>query len=139
MTSGKKLAKEYSDRVDKWIAEREQQKDWAEYERAGKINRAVLCAELDFGRSVITQNPAVRAALKEAEQRWFDLRDETKAGQEAARERSEKAAATVSQAASKLRDEVALLKAENQLLRKRLSKFEVLAEVLAETGRTPRI
>lgn len=139
MTSGKKLAKEYSDRVEKWITEREQQKDWAEYERGGKINRAVLCAELDFGRSVITQNPAVNSALKEAEQRWFGLRDETKAGHEAARERSEKATATVSQAASKLRDEVALLKAENQLLRKRLSKFEVLAEVLAETGRTPRI
>jgi len=139
MTSGKKLAKEYSERVEKWIAEREQQKDWAEYKRAGKINRAVLCAELDFSRSVFSQNPAVKTALVQAEERWFGLRDVTKAGHEAARERSEKAAATVSQAASKLRDEVALLKAENQLLRKRLAQYEVLAEVLAETGRTPRI
>lgn len=139
MASGKKLAKEYSDRVEKWIAEREQQKDWAEYERAGKINRAVLCDELDFSRSVFSQNPAVKRALAQSEERWFGLREETKAGHEAARERSEKAAATVSQAASKLRDEVALLKAENQLLRKRLAHYEVLAEVLAETGRIPRI
>jgi len=139
MTNCKKLAKDYSDRVVTWVAEREEKKDWAEYERAGKINRAVLCAELDFGRSVVSQNPAVKIALREAEGRWFTDREETKAGHEAARERSEKAAATVSQAASKLRDEVALLKAENQLLRKRLAQYEVLAEVLAETGRAPRI
>jgi len=137
MANGRELAQEYVQRVTAWIAEREQQNDYAEYERAGKVNRAALCAELDFGRSVLAQNPVVKEALTEAERRWFGGDEETKAGHEAARVRAERSAAPVSQTASKLQDDVARLKAENQLLRKRLAKYEILAEVLAETGRMP--
>lgn len=138
MANGRELAQEYAQRVTAWIAEREQQNDYAEYERAGKVNRAALCAELDFGRSVLAQNPAVKEALVAAERRWFSRDEETRASHEAARERAEKATATASQAATKLQDDVARLKAENLLLRKRLAKYEVLQQVLSETGRAPR-
>ena len=138
MASGREIAKVYAARVEEWIAERDAAQDYLDYERDGKVNRAELCAELDFGRSVVSQNPNVRELLQEAECRWYEPRNTTRKAQEAARERAESKATRTSRELSIALDEAAKLKAENTLLRKRLQKFEMLDQILIETGRLPR-
>ena len=138
MSSRRELAQEYAERVDRWIAERDLCGDYLEYERGGKINRGALCAELDFSRSVINQNPAVRAALASAEQRWFGGSQEDTQAHEAARERSEKRAAQRASDVSRLEDEDAKLKAENALLRKQLERYAAIDAVIQQTGLAPR-
>ena len=139
MPSGRKLAEEYAARVESWITERDARGDYEDYQRDRKVNRAALCAELDFGRSVLTQNPSVKAQLLEAEQRWYG-HGETKANQayDAARERAERKSSLASRELSAALDENAKLRAENALLRRRLRKYETLEEILTETGRLPR-
>ena len=137
MPSGRDLAKRYADRLQQWIAERDALEDFAGYERQGKVNRAALCAELDFGRSVVNQNPAVRQRLSDAEKRWYGTGGSRQAS-EAARERAESRATRTQRELSNAHDQVAKLKAENVLLRERLRKYETLEDVLVETGRLPR-
>ena len=139
MPSGRKIAEEYAARVRDWIAERDAQGDYEDYQRDRKVNRTTLCAELDFGRSVLTQNPNVKAQLLEAEQRWYG-HGEKKANQDhdAARERAERKSTLTSRELSTALDENAKLRAENAHLRRKLRKYETLEEILAETGRLPR-
>ena len=138
MASGRELAKDYAARVQAWVAERDAAHDYLEYERGGKVNRAELCAELDFGRSVVSQNPTVRECLREAESRWYGPRETSSRAHDAARERAESKSNRSLHELSKTLDDVAKLKAENALLRKRLKKYEALEEILIETGRIPR-
>ena len=138
MASGRHLAKQYAERVNRWVAERDAKQDYLEYERGGRVNRAALCAELDFGRSVVSQNPAVREALNDAERRWYGTSAPTPAAHAAARDRAENKSMRTSRELSSAQDQVARLTAENALLRKRLKKYEALDEILIETGRMPR-
>lgn len=138
MSSRRQLAQAYAGRVEQWIAERDQCGDYLEYERNGKVNRGALCAELDFSRSVVNQNPAVKAALTSAEQRWFGGGQADTWAHEAARERSEKRAAQRASDVSRLEDEVAKLKAENALLRKQLERYAAMDAVIQQTGLAPR-
>ena len=139
MASGKQLGKDHADRVRAWIAERDAIGDCLEYERGGKVNRTALCAELDFARSVTIQNPAVRASLLEAEGRWYGIRQAGTAAQDAARERAEHRSVRLQRALNQALDENARLKSEISLLREKLKKYGVLDEMLAETGRIPRV
>lgn len=137
MVSGRDVGRLYADRVRQWIAERDGLQDFMEYERGGKVNRAALCTELDFGRSVVSQNPAVRQALGAAEQRWYGPGLSARAS-DAARERAERQSTRVQRELGNAREQIAKLKAENVLLRERLGKYEALEEILVETGRLPR-
>lgn len=137
-SSGQQKAQEYAQRVWAWVAQREAANDFLEYERNGKINRQALCSELDFGRSVVSQNPAVRSALEDAEQRWFGPKQSDVKAHQAALERSERRVAKSNNNVNKLLDQITKLSAENALLRKQLQKYEVMSEILAETGFVPR-
>lgn len=138
MSNGQQKAQQYADRVQKWIAERDAHGDYPEYERSNKVNRAALCDELDFSRSVVNQNPAVKAALAEAEKRWYGEKELDTKAHEAARERSEKRANQRSADVSKLEDVIAKLKAENSTLRKQLERYSAMDEVIQKTGMAPR-
>ncbi|WP_261844257.1 DUF6262 family protein [Aliamphritea ceti] len=137
--NGKQKGKLYAERVENWIAQRDKAGDFHEYNNGGKINRAALCAELDFSRSVTTQNLTVRDFLDKAEKRWFGEKEKTDSkAHEAARERSEKRANQRASEVSKLEDEIAKLKAENATLRKQLERFSAIDEVIQQTGMAPR-
>lgn len=138
MSSGQQKAQENVQRLTQWIAERDQQGDFNEYERQGKINRQALCSELDFSRSVVTQNPRVKKLLGEAESRWFNHKQQDSKAHEAARERSEKRVAEVNADVSRLQDEIARLKAENAALRRTLEKYAAMDEIIQSTGYAPR-
>ncbi|GHE73627.1 hypothetical protein GCM10019059_36480 [Camelimonas fluminis] len=139
MSSRRELALEYVKRVKRWISERDQCGDYREYQRSGKVNRGALCAELDFSRSVINQNPAVKAALISAEQRWFAGDQQNTQAHEAALERSEKRVAQHASDISRLEDQIAKLKAENTFLRKQLERYAAMDAVIQQTGVAPRL
>ena len=139
MASGKRLGKNHAERVQAWIAERDAMGDYREYERGGKVHRTILCAELDFARSVTTQNPAVRASLLEAERRWYGTPHGSTDAHDAARDRAEHKSVRLQRALNRALDENARLKSEISLLREKLKKYGVLDEILAETGRIPRV
>lgn len=138
MSSRRQLAKEYAERVSKWISERDLYGDYSEYERGGKVNRGALCAELDFSRSVINQNPAVKAALAEAEKRWFGDNHSDAKALKAALGRSEKRAEQRISDVNRLEDQIAKLKAENTLLRRQLERYAAMDAVIQQTGLVPR-
>ena len=138
MSNGQQQARENVQRLTAWIAERNVQKDYGEYERQGKINRQALCVELDFGRSVVNQNPTVRALIEEAESVWYGAKEQDKKAHEAARERSETRVAKTNMEVSRLMDELARVKAENSDLKARLRKYAAIEQVMQQTGMLPR-
>lgn len=65
MANGQQLAAANLERFESWSAEREVTGDWAEYIRQGQLNRTEGDVECGFAKSVLRQNPAVKAALEE--------------------------------------------------------------------------
>ena len=131
--NGQQIAKENVAKIETWIAERDTARDWEEYEYQGKINRTVISAELDFAKSVCTQNKQVRSLLNEAEERWFGWKEISKASHDAARERAEKHSTSISSSNSKLTLRVAELEAENRQLRQELRAYRE-QQALVESG-----
>jgi len=76
--------------------------------------------------------------LENAEQRWYGAKQNDVKAHQAAVERSERRVAKSNNDVNKLLDQIAKLSAENALLRRQLSKYEVMSEILAETGYVPR-
>jgi hypothetical protein len=122
--SGQQVGQDNKTKVEHWVAERNQVRDWDEYASKGRINRSVVAAELDFGRSVTTQNPEVRKLLEDADKLWFKSEATTKATQEASIERSQELLGKASTANNKLAVRVAELEAENRQLRHKLSAYK---------------
>lgn len=121
--NGQQIAQENVGKVEAWIAERDATRDWDEYGYNGKINRTTIATELDFAKSVCTQNKRVKTLLNEAEQRWFARKEISKASHDAARERAEKHSASVSSNNNTMSLRIAELEAENRQLRKELKGF----------------
>ena len=129
--NGQQLAAENVTRVETWIRERNTHRDWHEYEYKGRINRRTLAAELDFARSVCTQNLAVRSLLESAEKLWFGSGAEDRVAHEAARERAEKRSGREAAANSQLIRRIAELEAEVHELRKQLAVFKRQQELVS--------
>lgn len=131
--SGRQLAVQNVALVESWICERNERRDWHEYEFNGRINRRVLADELSFARSVCTQNRAVKALIEAAEGIWFASGGRERAGQEAALERAEKRTKRMASSNSALARRVAELEAENHALRRQLEMFKQ-QQALIEAG-----
>jgi hypothetical protein len=108
----------------------------------GRLSRTEICRECQFARSVLTQNPRVKALLEQLEDRLRGV------GILPMRVPSDKAAPLRAngqmqsladcERVKKLEAENAGLRAELDDLRKRLKRFEAIKDVLSETGRLPR-
>ena len=122
--NGQQIAQENVILVTTWIAERNERRDWHEYEYNGKINRSALSDELGFAKSVCTQNKSVRALIGGAEALWFRKQDEDKASHEAARERAENRTNQISSSNNALTKRQAELEAENNQLQKEKKELE---------------
>ena len=90
MANGQQLGKDNEKKVKDWIEARDDAGDYLDYERRGKINRKSLFEELDFSRSVVTQNSAVYKLLTQAEERWYGKKPEDDKSLKAASQRSER-------------------------------------------------
>lgn len=116
--------------VQQWITERNTRRDWDEYAYAGRINRSSLAVELGVSKSVMNQNPKVKALLKAQDKLWFESEILSR---EAAQERSEKRSQGVSVTNSQLTKRIAELEVEVHQLRKQLAKHQSL-EALVQCG-----
>ena len=111
----------------------------------GALSRTEIFKECGFARSVLTQNELVAGALAELE---ASLRERGVLPTRASSTpdgsgvsvvvKKEAASAQLLERLSRLEQENASLRAETRELRRQLSKFAVLQEVLEATGRLPR-
>lgn len=131
--NGQQIATENVALVKAWIEERNKRRDWKEYAFNNRINRRVIAEELDFAKSVCTQNEAVRTLLEAADGLWFKSEGIDKAAHEAARQRAEIQSGRVSSDNSELKQRLAELEAENRQLRRELDAFK-RQQVLVEKG-----
>lgn len=128
--NGQQLAEENIGSVKAWIASRNELRDWEDYSYNNRINRSLLSAELNFAKSVCTQNKTVRNILDEADNLWFGKCGEKLAAKEANVERSILIGQKNSNEAKKVLQRVAELEVENAHLRQKLAAHEKLQQLL---------
>lgn len=122
--NGQQKAGENVAAVTRWIAARTQLRDWHEYAYNNRINRRLIAEELDFAKSVCTQNAAVRRLLDDADALWFNSEVVDKAAHEAARERAQIQTSKVSSDNNVLLKRIAELEAENQRMRQEIKAYK---------------
>lgn len=140
------LAEEYARRFTIWAASKSDV-EFRVLVRRGVLSRKDISAECGFSGSVLSQNPRVKEALISLE---GDLRergvlpslaniaDDEPAKPSNLRLSSQRTSARDAERLNRLEQENASLKAENGELKRLLGQYNVLQEVLAETGRVPR-
>ncbi len=129
-SNGKQEGEASAKLVTDWIKIREDRRDWDEYAYSGRINRSALAAELGVAKSVMDQNPTVKALLKAKDRLWFESEALSR---EAAHERAEKRTQDVSVTNSQNTKRIAELEVELRQLRKELAKHQSL-EALVQCG-----
>lgn len=129
-SNGADDGKENLKKVEVWISERNQHRDWDDYGERGKIHRGKLAEELGFGRSVCNQNPGVKDLLLKYDKIWFGTEPVTKDAQIAAQEASIERTRGKLQAATSDNNKhlvkIAELEAEVRRLEKLVGKYEAL-------------
>lgn len=157
--SGRQIAQLNLERFKQWIVERETAADWIDYVRGEKLNRTEIAVECGFAKSVLQQNPSVKAELDLLEVRLrlsgafgtpSEPRTSTGAGSAAcfggyrpddvaaAQTSVRRALAAKAKAESRvksLEEQNGTLRAEIRDLRDRLSKLDMLDDHLGRTGR----
>jgi len=150
MANGRQLAAVNLKRFESWSAERDAAGDWADYIRRGQLNRSEVATECGFAKSVLRQNPAVKAALEALESR-LRVRGALPptTGEKTPQTQHEVATASVDrrvatlnnrteQRVKALEEQNASLRAEVLELREQLKRYQIIDDHLAETGRMVR-
>lgn len=146
MANGQQIAEENLAAFLAWAASKSDG-DYREYAHRGKLKRAEIATECGFGKSALTQNPAIRSALEnlEAELRAAGILPPMAAslptGQKAVpalREPDAKQRQRDGQRLNSLEQENAALRAELQAAKQMLNRHTLMNEFLEETGRMPR-
>ena len=113
----------------------------------GKLKRSEIATECGFGKSALTQNPAIRSALENLESELRaagilpSLLGSLPAGQRpepALRDTEAKQRHQDGQRLNSLEQENAALRAELQAAKQMLGRHALITEFLEETGRMPR-
>jgi hypothetical protein len=115
--------------------------DFREIVMHGHLNRGEICRECGFGRSALTQNPRIKAGLRELESRAGGILPALTTPDSNAvplRARGQLKASTDAERLKALECEIVALKAANAELRARLKRFESMDNLLKETGRLAR-
>lgn len=145
MASGQQLAEENFRKFTVWVASKSDE-DYRNMTVRGVLSRTEIAMECGFAKSALAQNPRIRDALKALE---LALRERGVLPSLAPEGESEPATLPMRQPdlarnardaerLSRLEQENASLKAENAELKRLLTRYTVLQEALAETGRLPR-
>jgi MoxR-like ATPase len=148
--SGQQIGATNLKRFKKWIDERDQAGDWADYwdNRRNQVSRSEIAAECDFNRRAVTQNPGIEAELAVLDVRlreelgWqiahLKTESDAAASDRAVAARLAKAKASSDNRVKVLEEKNAALRAEVSTLRERQKKWQHLDAHLAETGRMVR-
>lgn len=143
MASGQQLAEENVRIFSTWVASKTDD-DYREMVVRGCLSRSDIAKECGFAKSVLAQNPRVKAALLALE---TGLRqrgvlpvavDAKEASQPPEARQSSGFSRADHERIRRLEQENALLRAENEELKFTLGKETVLHEALALSGRIPR-
>lgn len=146
MPSGPQIAEENYAAFLSWSTSKSDD-DFREYVHRGKLKRSEIAVECGFGKSALTQNPAIRTALEklEADLRLVGIlpallprqagadRDELPVRDKGAQQRRQD-----SQRLNSLEQQNAALRAELAAAKSMLERYALVSEFLAETGRLPR-
>lgn len=149
MANGKALAAANIAKFEVWASERHTAGDWADYMRQGQLNRTEVAAECGFAKSVLRQNPAVKAALEALEARLRAEGTLPSKGEKSPQTQDEAASASVDrrvvtinnrteQRVNALEEQNAALRAEVRELREQLKRYRMIDDHLAQTGRMVR-
>lgn len=145
MASGQQVAEENVRKFTAWVASKTDD-DFRSMVLRGVLSRTDIAAECDFAKSVLSQNPRIRDSLKDLE---AGLRErgilpkpaaEPDGGPVEPRTRQVEGVGSLRDAErlKRLEQENASLRAELAEVKRALSRYAVLQEALAETGRLPR-
>lgn len=120
-------------KLEKWISERNKNRDWDEYCHRGRIHRSRLAEELGFGRSATGQNTRVKALLEDKDKDWFGTEPTVKdKAQDASIERSQRALRSSEKFGNKQVALVAQLEAQIRDLEKERNENKSRLENLAK-------
>jgi len=140
--SGPERAQKNYDAFKVWVSKMADS-DFREIVLNGRLSRKEICRECEFARSVLAQNPRIKAGLHELELQLrasgilpelvmpasdtvpLRAKGQLKAGADAER-------------LKELETEIVALKTANAELRERLKRFESMDALLKETGRLAR-
>lgn len=146
MANGQQIAEENHAAFIAWTTSKSDN-DFREYVHRGKLKRSEIATECGFGKSALTQNPAIRLALGNLEN---ELRAAgilppilmlSPAGQKpepTQRDPDAKQRQRDGQRLNSLEQQNAALRAELQLAKQMLERYAFMGEFLDETGRMPR-
>lgn len=145
MANGPQLAEENVRKFATWAAGQTDE-DFRSMARRGVLSRTDIAAECGFAKSVLSQNPRIRDSLKELEEQLRRRGVLPKPVAEATGSPSELRTRQVEGVSSardaerlkRLEQENASLRAELTEVKRALSRYGVLQDALAETGRLPR-
>ncbi|HBN9565048.1 VPA1267 family protein [Pseudomonas aeruginosa] len=143
MANGQQIAEQNLSAFLAWVAGKTDV-DFREYVHRGKLKRSEIASECGFGKSALTQNPAIRTALEQLE---GDLRvsgvlpplvDRPNTNDSFTPRGEERKARLNTQRLNSLEQENASLRAELLAAKALLEQYSLMATFLAETGRVPR-
>jgi hypothetical protein len=145
MANGQQIADENVDKFNVWVVGKTDD-DFRAMEFRGVLSRIEIAAECSFAKSVLGQNPRVRKVLKELEDGLRErgvlpplvVQASSHPPEPRMRQPEGVGAARDAERLKRLEQDNASLKAEVSELKRLLSRYEVLQDALAETGRLPR-
>ena len=145
MASGRQLAEQNVATFVAWVASKTED-DFRAMANRGVLSRTEVAKECGFAKSVLDQNPRIKAALRELEEGLRHrgilpptvAQDPDEPQQPAMREPGRLRAAKDTERLRRLEQENASLKAEVAELKRALEKHAILRDALALTGRLPR-
>ncbi len=145
MASGQQLAEENVRKFATWAAGKADA-DFRSMTLRGVLSRTDIAAECGFAKSVLSQNPRIRDSLKELEEqlRGRGVLPKAAAGatgsplEPRTRQAEGVGSARDAERLKRLEQENASLRAELAEVKRALSRYAVLQDALAETGRLLR-
>jgi hypothetical protein len=145
MASGQQLAEENVRRFATWAAGKIDV-DFRSMSIRGVLSRTDIAAECGFAKSALSQNPRIRDSLKELEEQLRGRGVLPKPAAETTgapleprtRQAEGVGGARDAERLKRLEQENASLRAELVEVKRALSRYAVLQDALAETGRLPR-
>lgn len=145
MAGGRQIAEENVHAFQRWMAGKTDD-DYRAMALRGVLSRKEIAKECGFAKSALDQNPRIKAALRELEERLRERGVLPKAlskgsvGPQEPRLRDRGAQQTLldRERLRRLEQENASLRAEVDELKRQLKRHAILSEALTMTGRLPR-
>lgn len=145
MASGRQIAEQNVQAFRRWMAGKSTD-DYRAMALRGVLSRKEIAKECGFAKSALDQNPRIKAALRELEERLRQEgvlpkalpRPSVQPQEPRLRDRGVQQAPLDRERLSRLEHENASLRAEVAELKKQLGQHAILREALSMSGRLPR-